>query len=58
MACIGVASRFCRSACRHGWLVTIITVNDQVIDYVGNDCIEANEESQVFQQMYTKYGIN
>lgn len=33
-------------------------VNDQVIDYVGNDCIEANEESQVFQQMYTKYGIN
>lgn len=33
-------------------------VNDQVIDYVGNDCIEANEESHVFQQMYTKYGIN
>ena len=33
-------------------------VNDQIIDYVGNDCIEANEESHVFQQMYTKYGIN
>ena len=33
-------------------------VNDQVIDHVGNDCIEANEESYVFQQMYTKFGIN
>ena len=33
-------------------------VTDQIIDYVGNDCIEANEDSHVFQQMYTKYGVS
>lgn len=33
-------------------------VTDQIIDYVGNDCIEANEDSHMFQQMYTKYGVN